>query len=78
LKQVMRIKGLVRLADHVRREIGRGVPARQRLELRETVHRATLQDDTILRDRGAPPSRHATHSGGGYIFINGNNWAADR
>jgi hypothetical protein len=74
LKQVVRITGLVKLADHVRREIGRGLPPGDRQSLRTAVGRAVEQVDAILRDRRARPTNLATPSRRAYQFLKGVNW----
>jgi hypothetical protein len=74
LKQVVRITGLVKLADHVRREIGRGLPARDRQSLRVAVHRVVDQVDTILRDRRARAANLATPSRRAYQFLKSVPW----
>lgn len=68
-KQVIRITGLVRLADHVRREIGRGLPPRDRQSLQSAVHRAVDQVEGILRDRRARATSLATPSRRAYQFL---------
>lgn len=76
MAQVVRIKGLVRLADHVRREIGRGVSAGQRQQLQATVNRAVGQVDAILRERKARASRLAAPSRRAYAFLKAIRWEA--
>ena len=73
-KQVIRITGLVKLADHVRREIGRGLPPRDRKSLQTTVHRAVDQVDSILRERRARAAGLATPSRRAYQFLKGVSW----
>lgn len=71
---VVRIQGLVRLAERVRGEIGRGVSPDGREKLRRTVAGALGQVDEVLRARRAkvgslaPPSRKA------YKFLAGIRW----
>lgn len=74
MKQVVRITGLVKLADHVRREVARGLPPGDRESLRTAVHRAVEQVDSILRDRRARVTNLATPSRRAYQFLKAVNW----
>jgi hypothetical protein len=76
LKPVVRIQGLVRLANHVRKEIGRGVTAEQRQALRRAVERAVGQVDAILKERGVRAGRLAAPSRGAYQFLKDIRWEA--
>ena len=76
MKPVVRIQGLVRLANHVRQEIGRGVTAERRQTLRRTVERAVAQVDGILRERGVRAARLAAPSRGAYQFLKEIRWEA--
>jgi hypothetical protein len=72
--QVVRINGLVRLAETVRREIGRGVAPQRKSELRDTVARSVAQIDAILKDRGARLAQLALPSRRAYQFLAAIRW----
>lgn len=74
MKQVVRINGLVRLADTVRRELGRGVTPKRRTELRETVTRSIAQIDDVLKARRARVNHLAAPSRRAYAFLAGIRW----
>jgi hypothetical protein len=74
VKHSVRIQGLVKLADQVRREIGRGIPDGQRDALRSAVHRAITQVDNILHQQDARPSRLASPSRRAYQFLKDLRW----
>jgi hypothetical protein len=72
----VRIQGLVRLANTVRREIGRGVVPARKSQLRAAVARAVAQIDQILHDRRARPSNLATPSKRAYEYLTAVDWDA--
>jgi hypothetical protein len=74
VKQVVRIQGLVKLAETVRREIGRGVGGERKGQLRQSVARAIAQVDDILRERRARATNLAAPSRRAYQFLADIKW----
>lgn len=74
MKPVVRVKGLVRLAEEVRRAIGRGVTPQRKAELRETVAWSIGQIDLLLKQRRARPAQLAAPSRRAYQFLAGIHW----
>ncbi|MDB5319843.1 MAG: SprT-like family [Phycisphaerales bacterium] len=68
-KQVVRIQGLVKIAGHVRREIGRGMSGEHKEVLKASAGRAIAEVDAILRQRGAKPGQLAAPSRRAYQFL---------
>jgi len=76
LKNVVRISGLVKFADTVRLEIGRGVGGQRKLQLQQSVFRSISQIDQILKQRGAKPAQLAAPSRRAYQFLSEIRWDA--
>lgn len=74
MKEVIRISGLVKLADTIRLEIGRGVGRERKQQLQQTVHRSIAQIDQILKNRFAKPDQLAGPSRRAYQFLSEIRW----
>jgi hypothetical protein len=74
VKQVVRIQGLVRLAERVRVEIGRGLSGGRKRELRDMVSGAIAQVDGVLKRRSARVAQLAAPSRRAYEFLAGIRW----
>jgi hypothetical protein len=75
-KQVVRIQGLVKIAGHVRREIGRGMSGERKQHLKQSAGQAIAQVDAILRERGAKAAQLAAPSRRAYQFLASIPWEA--
>jgi hypothetical protein len=73
---VVRIQGLVKLADTVRVEIGRGMGGERKRQLQQTVFRSIERIDQILQQRGAMPAQLAAPSRRAYQFLREIRWDA--
>jgi len=72
----VRFKGLVSLAEAVRKEIGRGLTPSAKVDVRLRVERAVGEVDRILRERRARVSQLAIPSKRAYQFLAGIRWEA--
>jgi hypothetical protein len=76
VKEVVRISGLVKLADTIRLEIGRGVGRERKQQLQQTVSRSIAQINQILKNRYAKPEQLAGPSRRAYQFLTEIRWDA--
>jgi hypothetical protein len=74
LKPTIRIQGLVKLADHVRGEIGRGIGGERKTKLQEHVADSVGRIDQILREKGMPETSLASPSRRAYRFLKEIRW----
>jgi hypothetical protein len=74
LKQVVRIQGLVKLADQVRVEIGRGMSGARKQQFQQHVSDATRRIEEILRHRNAREADLAAPSRRAYRFLKDIQW----
>jgi hypothetical protein len=74
LKQTIRIQGLVKLAEHVRGEIGRGIGGERKFKLQAHVADSVGRIDQILRQKGMPETSLASPSRRAYRFLKEIRW----
>ena len=74
LKETIRIQGLVKLAEHVRREIGRGIGGERKTRLQEHVADSIGRIDQILREKRMPEGSLASPSRRAYRFLKDIRW----
>jgi hypothetical protein len=74
LKQTIRIQGLVKLAEHVRGEIGRGIGGERKSKLQAHVADSVGRIDQILRQKGMPETSLASPSRRAYRFLKEIRW----
>jgi hypothetical protein len=74
LKQTIRIQGLVKLAEHVRGEIGRGIGGDRKIKLQAHVADSVSRIDQILREKGMAEGSLASPSRRAYRFLKEIRW----
>src|SRR5688572_20457328 len=74
----VRITGLVKIADGLRRELSSPMPQSRLTSWRKTVSDAVETTDQILRTAGAPPSSLPPPSLRAYYFLKSVDWESVR